>query len=278
MDSKLAIFSNCTNNFYFAYCATSLLTFRKYYTKSKLFLCGNFDDDIIKLIKSLGIEPIKIDYKDIFKMKEKSKYPSECFWWLGIPEILHKKGFEKAMYIDGDILCKKKLPDQILRNVHSISGNGNVLISKMVEYSDISRMKKNNSNKSIINLLKIDVDKIIEERKKNDYGNIRLQTSVLLFDLKWYVDYKLFDKSKKLFNKILKKGEFWNGDDSFLALLALVYPDLPLNVIPNLHNHPVYNSDPYIFHFHSQKPWKNNTSTNSIEWKSFIHKKIQKYF
>ncbi len=276
---KLAIFSVSTDNKYVLYTIVSLLTYMKYYPNATFYLGGNFSLKTKEIITSHNIIPIDINSKHLFPTRINGPYPSECFWWLTLPEYFLDLNYTHSLYVDGDTLCNKVIHTTFIKNVKSVIGFNKVNLLKFVKYADKARQNRINMKcKSVFNVLNFDVETNYKKRIHDNTGIENINTGVMLFNNKTMKEFKLGEKAIFLFKKIIDNGEFWDGDDSFLALIALYYSNFLIEYCDNFqYIEGITKSKPsscHIIHIHNPKPWsdfKNNNLNKYINiWRSYI--------
>jgi len=277
---KLAIFSVCTNNIYALYTITALLSYREHYVDAPLFLAGKYSNKIKALAYRSGVSIIDLDLSNEFPVRNSRLYPSECFWWLGVPEKLYDLGFTHCMYVDGDTVCQKPYNRDIIRSIKHIGGMKRLQLNIFVSAGDKARRKRTKNKaefKSITDILHLDLTKAQEKCVRLGTGIYNINSGAILFNTEAMTRFKLLDKSIAISKKIREHGQYWDGDDSFFALLMISYPKIIKTYLDNfqhIESIKVTNIEDYsVIHLNETKPWNNSEGSlvNYIDmWRSNI--------
>lgn len=237
---KLAIFTTSTNNKYVAYAIVGMLSYQRCYEAAGIpvdvYVVGNFSADKQELIRSSGLLFLQLNFHNIFPVRPKAPYPSECMWWVGVPEALHDLGYSHSLYADPDTFCLKPINTNVWKNVKHIAGQCMNPLSQMLRHSDERRLKRSKQKKlkPITSVISVNVEGSIKIRRTHKTGVRHVNSGVLLFNNEALKKFMLLHKASLLMSLIRSANQYWDGDDSFLAMVALKYPHLHLHHLTRL--------------------------------------------
>lgn len=220
------------------------------------------DNQIEKLLSN-KIELISLNLNDVFK-NDFASYPSECFWYYKVPNILLERGYEFSMYVDCDTVCLSELDFSWLSNDFVLAGSPrmrNDLSEEIDAWYFLEQVKSKEELQFIENNFSL----------KNKNNIIDIHTGVLVFNnQKWYEE-GLFEKSLDVFNKCKDNGYTIKGDDTLLTMLQLTtsksyykYLDVKWNwYYEDPNNESMGGEDANILHMIWVKPWSKNKITKN---------------
>ena len=214
MKERIALFS-CGNKNY-------LLKAKRCFEIFKQFNPGVFDFYYVtsdKDAKAIGdMNVIVLNPKDYIDGSYEWGWPPECFLYFPAPNLLHKKGYKHSMYIDADCVSLKKLDFSWLNDNFILAGSPRMrsdLSEEIDAWYYLNQIGKSSKN---INFLESSFG------LQNKENIIDINSGVIIFNNKRWVDEKLYDKAYSLFNICKESNYPMTDDDSLLTLLLLDTP------------------------------------------------------
>lgn len=279
-NKRLCIYGTATEN-YVEFLVASLRSFMKHNGHEDIdyyILGNNFTLRTQRLMHRLGIRYHNINLNETFSRNLRYRYPSECFWIFKGPELFYSMGYPYSLAIDGDILCRRKLDLDWLTDLEHIAGihRGCTTAEFLKNINQLTSLKQ-----------KLNLDESHASRPATNSG-------VLFFNNGNLASAEFFKRAVNIFRSSEKAGIPRAGDDSTLALILALNPDLKLRILPDGWN--VYRgltgpsinegilSTAKIIHLSAMKPWLHHKKwpNNSIkqmvdEWrKCWPSSKIQR--
>ncbi len=260
-DHRLAIFSTGTEN----YAPNMVTTLRSFMLHNDgrafdYYVFGrSFSAQTRHLIERHGIHYVNMDFSALFKRDKRHRYPSECFWIFKGPELFNEMGYEYSLSVDGDMWCNRRLDLDWLTQMNHIAGidRGLNVAEFLAAMGQYDRLK-----------MQIPIPTLNERR-------IATNTGVLFYNNKALADVCFFERIAEVYTRSEAAGITREGDDSTLALLMAVHPNIQLLVLQKLWNayrglykrfsrdDPAYYSyladwieNAYIVHHAQIKPWE----------------------
>lgn len=159
-------------------------------------------------------------------------------------------GYRYSVYLDGDTFCDKPIPSGLSAGFHLAGHSYDTVGQLFTEIGDYAA-----------------VDEKFPTARPN-FGRARIQTGVLVYDHTALCELGYFERAARLYDTSIKQGIPRKGDDSLLALMLVVHPDLRTLSLPRSWNTIDYLLDGtatdeldrvaaecIIYHFVKYKPW-----------------------
>jgi len=262
--NKTCIFTSADNS-YIPFAAITLLGIRKYNPTVDLYILTSYiSKDMKTLLAGYGIGYKEMDLRSIFT--QTWDYPIECYYLFAGPELFYEMGYDRSVYVDGDLLCKRDPLDfEFIKDIEGMAGvpGGNSL--------DIF----GGDNAKIQRIWGIDA-----EVQKN---RIRINSGVIYFNNHTMSATRLLDKAGAVFRQAISEDIPRKGDDSLLTLVNLLHFDKSQNLIlPAAHNFiPQYHEvhaypvkDLILFHFGGdgmRKPWNPDAYQSLTPYTPYVY-------
>ena len=221
-DFRLAVFSSGTES-YLACMVTSLRSFMQHNRQRPFdyYILGHaFSEESRDLLRRYGIRYVDLDIGDAFPREQRDRYPRECFWIFKGPEIFNGMGYDFSLSVDGDIWCNRHLDLDWLPNVEHIAGidRGGSVADFLSGLGQYPLLKKH-----------FGISDSVGQRRATNSG-------VLFYNNKALATLGFFERVVKLCTDSEAIGVHRAGDDSTLALLLAVYPEIQLFELEKMWN------------------------------------------
>lgn len=257
------------NDEYVPKAVVSVLSFQRHNPDADGFiLISAISAENRQLCNRLRIRPIELDLRDDFHTEW--EYPRECFYHFRGPDVFAERGYDVSIYVDGDTYCNGALPMEPQLTVDIAGVSYDRIGAFFTEIGDLDR---------IISHLNV--------RDVTGFERPRLQTGVLVYHNHALRSLDFFASARDLYNLSIEAGIPRKGDDSLLALLLALRPDLTATTLPrafNLIDFKIHDpeeppdstiTDGRIYHFVNQKPWFANRAHASYTDKYFAEKWLE---
>lgn len=208
---KLAIFTTSTDNIYAVYAIVGMLSYKQCYPDAGVFIAGNFQEETGDLIRSCGLAVLPIDLSEVFPMRKNAPYPSECMWWIGVPQSLAHLGYTHSIYADPDTYCVKAIPQSAWRQIIHVAGQPMNTVTQMLENSDARRCKLHIGAKKVTEVLDLNTERATQQRRQLGRGVIHVNSGVLLFNHSGIESFGLLQKAKGLMSRIRAADQYWES-------------------------------------------------------------------
>jgi hypothetical protein len=176
-----------------------------------LVLSRGFSGQATDLLSRYGIGVVRSEIGGHFS--DQWTYPAECFDWFDAPGSLGSAGYTHALYLDADVLCHGPLAVDT-GEVHTICG------------------VSNGSTRAIL-----EADLPLIEAEIGTVPDVdRLQSGVLLMHLPALDALRFTQRAIELYRRCRDIGAPRKGDDSLLALLLALHPDLAPREMARVYN------------------------------------------
>lgn len=263
---RLCIYGTATEN-YAEYLVASLRSFIKYNGNTDIdyFILGNnFSMRTRRLINRFGIRYLNINLNQTFARNSRHRYPSECFWIFKGPELFHSMGYRYSLAVDGDTLCYQTLDLNWLNQLEHIAG-----VYRGCSTGEF--LKNINQLESVKQKLGVPA---------SDLNGPATNSGVLFFNNRTLASLGFFNRVTSAFRRSEDAGIPRAGDDSTLALILGLNPELKLHLLPDNWN--IYRglasekvSDSLlqganIIHLSTLKPWQHHQRWPNLHIKQFV--------
>lgn len=222
---RLAVFSAGTED-YLPFMVTSLRSFSRHDQPGlDYYIVGHgFSRASRALMRRHGIEYLDLDLRDTFRREASDRYPSECFWIFKGPETFEQLGYDHSLSVDGDVWCSRPLDLEWLPEVRHLAGidRGCTVRAFLSVLGGYGRLRTH-----------FDISSAAENRRAT-------QTGVLFYNNRALAEMGFFDRVVDVYRRSEAIGVRRGGDDSTLALLLAVHPDIHLHRLDdtwNAHRH-----------------------------------------
>lgn len=266
MKHNVCVFST-SDNTYVPNCVVALLSFKKFNPDFDLFVLGrDFCEESKRLCHKYGIKVILIDLSlDFYKSW---KYPPECYYHFKGPSIFHGMGYDFSICIDGDVYCNS---------------------SFLIDWESVTHIAGVSYNSIKFFLTNIDdfdnVKNLFEIKDESSFERGHTQAGLLVYNNKILTELDYYQKAKTIFDLSIRKDLPRKGDDSLLALILGLYPEIAIHYLPKTYNYinkvngkaylTVLNNhvnDLTVSHMIHYKPWKIHQSYPNYTYKYFVEK------
>lgn len=262
---KIAVFTSL-NEAYVNYAIVCFESFRRnnpHLSLDFFVIANNLSEKAKVTLSRNSISLLEVDLNHQFKTEKNWPYPSECFWLFNGPVLLHDLGYTYSLYVDADVQCNSRLDLNWIKSLPLIAGanRGKTLKQFIEKIDNFSQIRQ---------IFNIDLDHAARTASLN--------SGVLFFNNRNYVDSKIYEKAVDLFNKSKSTGFPRLGDDSLLCLLMATYSNYQYTSLSREWNDYHFYKDfranssrSLIIHHFRQKPWK------QIDPKYSSHRLVRKF-
>lgn len=201
------------------------------------------------LCERCGITPIEVDLSSAFYRSW--RYPSECYSHFKAPDIFLPLGYRHSIYVDGDTYSDRPFPRPPAEPFHLAGASYDTVGEFFTKLGELDRVRGLFPAAS-------------------GFQRDRIQAGVLLYDNQALATSGYFERARALFDASVRGDLPRKGDDSLLALLLAVHPEVRTVTLPRSCNCidmlqpatgaaaavPETPAAPVVFHFVRHKPWE----------------------
>lgn len=265
-NKRLCIYGTATEN-YAEFLVASLRSFIKYNDHQDIdyyILGNNFSMRTRRMMNRFGIRYLNINLNEAFARNTRHRYPSECFWIFKGPELFDAMGYEYSLAIDGDTLCYRTLELDWLNELEHIAG-----VHRGCTTGDFLK-----------NINQLEPIKHKLGALENNLTGPATNSGVLFFNNRKLTELGFFKRTLEAFRRSENAGIPRAGDDSTLALIFGLNPELQLHLLPDTWN--IYRGlagekvaasifeTANIIHLSSLKPWLHHQRWPNLQIKHLV--------
>jgi hypothetical protein len=263
---RLCIYGSATED-YAEFLVASLRSFINHngHTDTDYYILGNnFSMRTRRLMNRFGIRYLNINLSDAFARYIRHRYPSECFWIFKGPELFDALGYQYSLAVDGDTLCYRKLELNWLNELEHIAG----VYRGCTTGAFLKNINQLEPVKHKLGLL------------ENNLTGPATNSGVLFFNNRVLASLEFFKRAVEAFRRSENAGIPRAGDDSTLALILGLNPELRLHLLPDDWN--IYRGlvgekiamsmleTANIIHLSALKPWLHHQRWPNVQIKQLV--------